>query len=108
MLALLLLGFSSGLPAVLVGATLQAWLTGVGTDLTTIGYTILISLPYAIKFLWAPLIDRFALPFAGRRRGWLFVTQGGLALALWWLSTFDPARSLNSFVGAAILSLIHI
>ena len=103
MLALLLLGFSSGLPAVLVGATLQAWLTGAGTDLATIGYTILLSLPYAVKFLWAPLVDRFALPFAGRRRGWLFATQGGLALALWQLSTCDPVQSLSSFVGAAIV-----
>ena len=103
MLALLLLGFSAGLPAVLVGATLQAWLTGAGIDIRTIGYFSLIALPYALKPLWAPLVDRFALPFAGRRRGWLFATQGGLALALWWLGTCDPTRDLTGFVAAAIL-----
>jgi len=103
MLALLLLGFSSGLPAVLVGATLQAWLTGAGIDIRTIGYLGLIALPYAAKPLWAPLIDRFSLPFSGRRRGWLFATQVGLALALWWLSACDPTRGLTGFVVAAII-----
>jgi PAT family beta-lactamase induction signal transducer AmpG len=102
MLALLLLGFSSGLPAVLVGAALQAWLTGAGIDVKTIGYASLIALPYAAKPLWAPLVDRFALPFAGRRRGWLFTTQLALAAALWWLSRQDPGAALGAFVAAAI------
>lgn len=102
MLALLLLGFSAGLPAVLVGATLQAWLTGAGIDIETIGWFSLVTLPYAAKLLWAPFVDRFALPFAGRRRGWLFATQVALALAVWWLSGCDPASGMDAFVIAAI------
>jgi PAT family beta-lactamase induction signal transducer AmpG len=101
MLALLLLGFSSGLPAVLVGATLQSWLTGAGIDVATIGWLSLIALPYAAKPLWAPFVDRFALPFLGRRRGWLLATQIAIALALWGLSTCDPALSLPAFLVAA-------
>ena len=63
-----LLGFSSGLPLALTGATLQAWMKTENVDLTTIGIFSLVALPYTLKFLWSPLLDRFQLPFLGRRR----------------------------------------
>lgn len=90
---LLLLGFSSGLPLALTGATLQAWLTVSGVDLTTIGMFALVGQPYTYKFLWAPLMDRFTIPLLGRRRGWLVVTQLGLLATIAWMGTLAPERS---------------
>ena len=90
---LLLLGFSSGLPLALTGATLQAWLTVSGVDLTTIGMFALVGQPYTYKFLWAPLMDRFTIPFLGRRRGWLVVTQGALLAVIAWMGTLAPGQS---------------
>ena len=71
MLVLALLGFSSGLPLALSGATLQAWLTVEGLDLKTIGFFALVGLPYTFKFAWAPLLDRFDVPGLPRRKGWM-------------------------------------
>lgn len=89
-LAILLLGFASGLPLALTGQSLQAWLTVENVDIATIGFFTLVGLPYTFKFLWAPLMDRFELPFFGRRRGWLVVTQLGLAGAIFLMSLFSP------------------
>ena len=69
------LGFSSGLPLALTGATLQAWMTVSGVDLRTIGIFALVGMPYTLKFLWSPLMDRFVPPWLGRRRGWIVMTQ---------------------------------
>ena len=83
MLVALLMGFSCGLPLLLTGSVLQAWLKDGGVDLARIGLFALVGLPYTLKFLWAPLFDRYVLlPFLGRRRGWLVVTQLMLAAAL--------------------------
>lgn len=71
----LLLGFASGLPLSLTGSTMQAWLTMVGIDIKTIAIFSLVGLPYALKFLWAPLMDRFVPAWLGRRRGWILLTQ---------------------------------
>ena len=60
-----LLGFSSGLPLALTGQAMQAWLTMEGLDIATIGFLSLVGLPYTFKFLWAPLMDRFDLPWLG-------------------------------------------
>ena len=90
---LLLLGFSSGLPLALTGATLQAWLTVSGVDLTTIGMFALVGQPYTYKFLWAPLMDRYAVPLLGRRRGWLVLTQVALLAVIAWMGTLAPDRS---------------
>ncbi|HSF65865.1 MAG TPA: MFS transporter [Nitrospiraceae bacterium] len=76
------LGFASGLPLALTAGTLQAWLTVVGLDLKTIGIFTLVGLPYTLKFLWAPLMDRLVPPWLGRRRGWMLVTQLCVALGL--------------------------
>ena len=72
---MLFLGFSSGLPLALAGGTLQAWLTVEGVDIKTIGLFSLVGLPYTLKFLWSPLMDRFVVPVFGRRRGWIIISQ---------------------------------
>ena len=97
-----LLGFASGLPLALTGQALQAWLTVDGIDIATIGFLSLVGLPYTFKFLWAPLMDRFELPWLGRRRGWLVLTQLGLALALLALSSTQPAASIRVFALLAV------
>ncbi len=78
MAALLLLGFSSGLPFALTDDAFRAWMTKADLDIKTIGWLGLVSLPYSLKFIWAPLLDRFVPPFLGRRRGWMLLTQLGL------------------------------
>jgi len=80
--ALMLLGFASGLPYALTDDAFRAWLTSAKFDTRTIGWLGLVSLPYSLKFLWSPLIDRFVPPFLGRRRGWILVSQGALIVAI--------------------------
>ncbi|MFC4159870.1 AmpG family muropeptide MFS transporter [Chitinimonas lacunae] len=91
--AVMLLGFASGLPLALTAGSLQAWLTVSGLDLVTIGYFTLIGQPYTYKFLWAPLMDRFELPWLGRRRGWMLLTQLGLAATVFAMSLVSPQQS---------------
>ncbi|SVB43253.1 uncharacterized protein METZ01_LOCUS196107 [marine metagenome] len=88
-----LLGFASGLPLALTGGTLQAWMAVEGVDLKTIGLFSLVGLPYALKFFWAPLLDRFTLPFLGRRRGWILVTQFALMGLIFLLSLTSPKNT---------------
>ncbi len=86
------LGFASGLPLALTAGTLQAWLTVVGLDLKTIGIFTLVGLPYTLKFLWAPLMDRLVPPWLGRRRGWMLVTQVSVALGLAAMAVTGPGQ----------------
>ena len=90
---LLLLGFSSGLPLALTGATLQAWLAVEGIDIQAIGWFTLVGQPYVYKFLWAPLMDRYSIPLLGRRRGWLLATQAALLLAIACMGTVSPKEA---------------
>ena len=90
MLVALLMGFASGLPLLLIGSVLQAWLKDGGVDLKTIGLFAFVGLPYTLKFLWSPLFDRYVVPLLGRRRGWLLVVQLALAAALFGLSFAQP------------------
>jgi len=94
MLVMLLLGYCSGLPLLLTGSTLQAWMTNEGVNLTSIGLVSLIGLPYVLKFLWAPLLDRFQLPFFGRRRGWMLLFQLCLIACILGLSMTSPKTDL--------------
>lgn len=103
MVAILFLGFSSGLPFFLTNRTLQAWMTLESVDLTTIGLFSLVTLPYSLKFLWAPLIDRYVPPFLGRRRGWLVITQVGLLLSIGAMGLQDPSRTLQLLAFNAVL-----
>jgi PAT family beta-lactamase induction signal transducer AmpG len=86
------LGFASGLPLALTSGTLQAWLTVAGLDLKTIGIFTLVGLPYTLKFLWAPLIDRLVPPWLGRRRGWMLVMQISVALGLVAMAATGPGQ----------------
>ena len=97
------LGFASGLPLALTGQAMQAWLSGSGVDIATIGFLSLVGLPYTFKFLWAPLMDRFELPWLGRRRGWLVLTQLALAGGLWWMAGTSPTAATRAFALLAVL-----
>lgn len=93
MLVALLMGFSCGLPLLLTITVLQAWMKEEGVDLTVIGMMALVGLPYTLKFLWAPVLDRFTLPFLGRRRGWLLVAQVALMFSISGLGFTEPGKS---------------
>jgi PAT family beta-lactamase induction signal transducer AmpG len=97
------LGFASGLPLALTGQAMQAWLSVEGLDLATIGFLSVVGLPYTFKFLWAPLMDRFELPWLGRRRGWLVLTQLLLAGALMLMADTSPSGATRSFALLAVL-----
>lgn len=90
MLVAFVMGFSSGLPLLLTSTVLQAWMKKEGIDLSLIGLTALFGLPYSIKFLWAPVLDHFTLPFLGRRRGWLLIAQICLMLSIAGLALSSP------------------
>jgi len=92
-------GFSSGLPLWLLVNLLPAWLRTEGVDLKTIGFFTLVQLPYTWKFLWSPLVDRYALPLLGRRRGWMLVTQLLLLGAIPLLGALDPTTDVWRVVG---------
>src|SRR5215467_2586839 len=92
MAAILKLGFASGFPLYLTSRTLQAWMTVAGVNLSAIGFFSLVSLPYSLKFLWSPLIDRFRLPFLGRRKGWLIATQVALGGSIAGMALARPAQ----------------
>ena len=100
---LLLLGFSSGLPLALTLGTLQAWLAADGVDIRTIGWFALAGQPYVYKFLWAPFMDRYRLPFLGRRRGWLLVTQVLLLAGIAWMGSISPKQDPWLLAAAALL-----
>ena len=93
-LAMLLLGFSSGLPIYLVGNTLGFWMRKEGIELDTIGFLSWVGLAYSLKFLWAPIIDKTDVPVLGRmfgrRRGWMLLSQLVAALALVGMALVQP------------------
>ncbi len=90
---MLALGFASGLPLSLSGNTLQAWMTDAGVELLTIGVFTLVGLPYSLKFLWAPLLDRYRIPLLGRRRGWMLLTQLAVVAMLAAMAYASPASA---------------
>ena len=103
MVVALIMGFSCGVPLLLTISVLQAWMKKEGVDLTVIGIFSLVGLPYTLKFVWAPLFDRFTLPFLGRRKGWLLVAQVCLVLSIALLGSMNPARSPWMVAMAAFL-----
>jgi len=94
MFLMLVLGFASGIPLALTGSTLSAWMVTEGVDIKTIGLFSLVGLPYAFKFLWSPLMDRFVPPFLGRRRGWMLITQLALIVMISSMGFFNPSSML--------------
>ncbi len=103
MLVSLLMGFSCGLPLLLTITVLQAWMQEVGVDIKVIGLFSLVGLPYTLKFLWAPVLDRFTLSLLGRRRGWLLLFQILLMLAIAGLGLTDPKVNPALVAGVAFL-----
>ncbi len=106
-LVMLALGFSAGLPFLLVFDTLSAWLRDDGLTLEVIGFFSLATLVYAFKFLWAPLVDRTSVPiltaYLGHRRSWMLVCQAIVMLGLWLIATNDPNSTLGVMAALAIL-----
>ena len=106
-LRMLFLGFSAGLPLLLVLGTLSFWMREAGVDRTTIGFLSWVGLAYAFKWAWAPLVDRLPIPILsrllGRRRAWLLLAQGVIVVGLIGMATSDPQRSLQTVVWCALL-----
>src|SRR4051812_33518464 len=96
LLIVLLMGFSSGLPFLLCGATLKGWMARSGVDIKTIGFFTLVKLPYTWKVLWSPLMDRYRIAPFGRRRGWLLITQLGLVASLLAFVNIDPSTQIGA------------
>ena len=103
MLICVFTGFSSGLPLFLLFNLLPAWLRSEHVDLKTIGLFALIQFPYTWKFLWSPLLDRYAVPVMGRRRGWMLLTQIGLLAVIASMGGFSPGRDLVAIAWVATL-----
>ena len=103
MLICVFTGFSSGLPLYLLFNLIPAWLRSEQLDLKTIGLFALIQFPYTWKFLWSPLLDRYALPLLGRRRGWMLLTQIGLLTVIASLGAFSPQNDLHTIAYIATL-----
>lgn len=104
MLICIFTGFASGLPLYLLLNLVPAWLKTEGLSLRTIGAFALIQFPYTWKFIWAPLLDRYGiLPWLGRRRSWMFVSQLGLIAAIGWLGQLSPRTDLALIVGLTAL-----
>jgi len=94
MLICVFTGFSSGLPLYLLFQMVPYWLRTEGVGLAEIGFFALVQFPYTWKFLWAPIMDRYTLPFLGHRRGWILVTQLALLVSMSTLGFFKPEFSL--------------
>lgn len=103
MFIILLMGLASGLPMALIGGTLQAWMTEAGSDLKSIGLSAYFGTPYVLKFLWAPLMDRFKFFGLGRRRSWMFISQFALIISIIALGQTDPKENLTLLAIVAIL-----
>jgi PAT family beta-lactamase induction signal transducer AmpG len=102
MLAILVLSAASGFPNQITESALQAWLKDLGRSNTTIGLMSYVALPYLLKFLWAPLVDRFPMPFLGRRRGWMLVMQIALAATIALFALQNPGVSLAPIAACAL------
>lgn len=103
MAAILFLSFASGLPFNLTNFSLQAWLASEGLSIKTIGIFSLVALPYNIKFLWAPVLDRYLPPFLGRRRGWILIYQACLAVCIGVMGLCSPTKGPYVLGGVAVL-----
>lgn len=103
MLVTLLLGFSSGLPFLLIGGTLKLWLTEAKVDISTIGYFSWVGMAYSLKFIWAPLTDRFSFFGMGRRRAWMLMSQFAVLAGLIFLGTLDPSASLSLVAAVCVM-----
>jgi len=106
-LVITLLGFSAGLPFLLVFSTLTAWLRDAGVERTAIGFFAWVGLTYSLKLFWAPVVDRLRLPVLtalfGQRRGWIMLGQSGIAAGLMIMSRLQPTEALLPLACAAFV-----
>ncbi|WP_246065256.1 AmpG family muropeptide MFS transporter [Hydrocarboniclastica marina] len=106
-LLMLLLGFSAGLPLLLVFSTLLARLADVGVETATIGFFAWLGITYSVKVIWAPVIDWLRIPLfsrlMGQRRSWMLLAQAGVAVGLWWMAWIDPTQDLTLLALAGLL-----
>ena len=103
LMAVLLLGFSSGLPLALTSSTLQAWFTEANVSLAAVGALSLVGIPYTLKFIWAPLMDYIHVPWVGMRKGWILLSQLGLVAALVLLAQCHPDQAPKVMYCLALL-----
>ncbi|MEK6773461.1 MAG: AmpG family muropeptide MFS transporter [Bdellovibrionota bacterium] len=103
MLLIFFMGFSSGLPLLLTSGTLKIWLAREQIDISMIGYFSWVGLSYSLKFIWAPLLDRFSFFGWGRRRSWMLMTQACLMVLISSIFFFNPANSLHIIAGISVL-----
>ena len=103
MLIIGLMGFMSGFPLLLTGSTLQAWMKDAQVDLTTIGIFSIVGLPYTLKFLWSPMMDRYVPLGLGRRRSWMLITQAALVGAIAALGLTQPSQAPWTVAAVAVL-----
>lgn len=102
---LLILGFAAGLPAILVFSTLSVWLREAGVSRETIGFASWISLAYAFKWVWSPMLDQWRLPWLGalgRRRSWLVLSQIVIAIGLIGMALCNPQHNLTMLIALAV------
>ncbi|MFH1806447.1 MAG: MFS transporter [Pseudomonadota bacterium] len=105
-ITMLFLGFSAGIPILLIFSTLSIWLREAGVERSTVTYFSWAALGYSFKFVWAPLIDRLPVPvlhrLLGRRRSWLLVAQGAIIASILWMGLTDPSQNLTMMAFAAV------
>jgi MFS transporter, PAT family, beta-lactamase induction signal transducer AmpG len=102
MLVTLLLGFSSGLPYLLIAGTLKIWLADAKVDITTIGFFSWVGAVFSFKFLWSPLVDRYSFFGIGRRKFWIILSQVATMLGLMFLGTLDPTTSIQLMAAVCV------
>jgi len=103
MLICVFTGLASGMPLYVLIQLVPAWLRDGGVSLVEIGLFALVGIPYTWKFLWSPLMDRYALPILGRRRGWMLLSQLGLLVSIGALGTLEPATSVGTIAVFAVV-----
>ncbi|WP_224728211.1 AmpG family muropeptide MFS transporter [Cysteiniphilum sp. JM-1] len=102
MLVMFILGYSSGLPLMLTASSLTYWYHEAGVSIQDIGLLTLVALPYTVKYLWSPVIDRISFKYFGRRKGWILLMQLLLIVCVFLLSQFSPAQSPLIIAGIAL------
>ncbi len=109
-IAMLFLGFSAGIPILLIFSTLSVWLREAGVDRSAVTFFSWAALGYSFKFLWAPIIDMLPLPFLtrmlGRRRGWLIIAQSFIIIAILWMASIDPALNPDNLTLMAMAAVL--
>src|SRR5437867_9870764 len=103
LVALAALAIPSGLPLGLILITVPVWMSDLGIKISTVGWFSLVQLPWNLKFLWAPILDRFGLGWPGRRRSWILISQIAVMCATAGLAFIDPRTSTSRLVLVALV-----